>query len=68
MGKKVHFTLKRGTPITKEEIAMIEAASNMPAEYDEDNPEIDPINTPELYSALVEAVGERNRRIAKRRA
>ena len=24
------------------------------------------INTPELYSALVEAVGERNRRIAKR--
>ena len=68
MGKEVHFTLQRGTPLTEEEIAMIEAASTMPTEYDEDNPEIDPINTPELYSALVEAVGQRNRRIAKRMA
>lgn len=68
MGKEVHFTFQRGTPITEEEIAMIEAASSMPTEHDEDNPEIDPINTPELYSALIEAVGQRNRRIAKRMA
>lgn len=68
MSKEVHFTLQRETPITEEEIAMIEAAGNMPAEYDEDNPEIDPINMPELYSALIEAVGKRNRRMAKRRA
>lgn len=32
MGKEVHFTLKRGTPITEEEKAIIEAASNMPVE------------------------------------
>lgn len=68
MGKEVSFVLKRGTEITQEEIAMIEAASVMPEEYDEDNPEIDPVKTPELYAALIKAVGERNRRIAKRRA
>ena len=47
---------------------MIEAASVMPEEYDEDNPEIDPVKTPELYAALIKAVGERNRRISKKRA
>ena len=47
---------------------MLEAAASMPVEYDEDNPEIDPIHTPELYSALLRAAGERNRRIARRRA
>ena len=64
MSKEVHYVLKRGTELTPEEIAMIEAASTMPAEYDEDNPEIDPIRTPELYAALVQAVAERNQRRA----
>ena len=68
MSKEVHYVLKRGTELTPEEIAMIEAASIMPAEYDEDNPEIDPIRTPELYAALVQAVAERNQRISRRRA
>ena len=68
MSKEVHYVLKRGTELTPEEIAMIEAASTMPTEYDEDNPEIDPIQTPELYAALVQAVAERNQRISKRRA
>ena len=68
MGKDVFYTLKPGTPLTAEEIAMIEAARNLPVEEDEDNPEIDPIHTPELYSALLRAAGERNRRIARRRA
>lgn len=68
MGKEVHYTLKRGTALSPEEIAMIEAADSMPVEYDEDNPEIDPIKTPELYAALVKAVEERNQRISKRRA
>ena len=54
--------------MTSEEKAMIEAASVMPEEYDEDNPEIDPVKTPELYAALIKAVGERNRRISKKRA
>lgn len=68
MGKEIHFELKPGTGLTSAEIAMLEAADNIPAEYDEDNPEIDPIRTPELYAALVRAVAERNQRISKRRA
>ncbi|MBQ7656464.1 MAG: hypothetical protein IJI53_11975 [Clostridia bacterium] len=68
MSEEIKFIYKRGTQITPEEIAMIEAASAMPAEYDEDNPEIDPIKTPELYAALVQAVAERNQRISKRQA
>ena len=68
MSEEVRFIYKRGSEITPEEIAMIEAASTMPAEYDEDNPEIDPVKTPELYAALVRAVAERNRRISKRQA
>ena len=63
MGKEVHFTLKPGTPLTPEEIAMIEAARDLPFENDEDNPEIDPVATPEQYAALMRAVAERNRRI-----
>ena len=68
MGEEVRYIYKRGSKITPEEIAMIEAASVMPAEYDEDSPEIDPIKTPELYAALVRAVAERNQRISKRQA
>ena len=66
MGKDVHYTFKRGTPLTPEEIAMIEAARDLPAEADEDNPEIDPIKTPEQYAALMRAVAERNRRVAEK--
>ena len=68
MEEEVRFIYKRGSKITPEEIAMIEAASAMPPEYDEDNPEIDPIKTPELYAVLVRAVTERNQRISKRQA
>ena len=68
MGQEVHYVLKRGSELSPDEIAMLEAAASMPVEYDEDNPEIDPIHTPELYSALLRAAGERNRRIARRRA
>ena len=68
MSKEVHYVLKRGTELTSEEIAIIEAASTMPTEYDEDNPEIDPIQTPELDAALLQAVAERNQRISRRRA
>lgn len=64
MGKDVYFTLKPGTALTPEEIAMIEAARSLPVEQDEDNPEIDPIATPEQYAALMDAVAKRNRRIA----
>ena len=66
MGKDVHYTYKRGTPLTAEEVAMIEAARNLPVEEDEDNPEIDPVKTPEQYAALMRAVAERNRRVVEK--
>ena len=66
MGKDVHYTYKRGTPLPPEEIAMIEAARSLPVEEDEDNPEIDPVKTPEQYAALMRAVAERNRRVVEK--
>ena len=65
MGKEIRFTLKKGSKISEEEIAMIEAAKNMEPVYDAENPEIDPETTPEQYEALMRAVGERNRRIVR---
>lgn len=64
MGKEVRYRLKRGSELTVEEIAMIEAAQNLPMQYDEDNPEIDPVATPEQYAALMNAVANRNRRLS----
>jgi len=64
MGKDVRYIMERDRRITKEEIAMIEAARELPEVFDEDNPPIDPVSTPEQYEALMRAVGERNRRIA----
>ena len=55
MGKDVYDTYKRGTPLPPEEIAMIEAARNLPDEADEDNPEIDPVQPPERDAALMRA-------------
>lgn len=67
MGNEVHYTLQRGTALTAEEVAMIEAARALPPQRDEDNPEIDPVATPEQYAALMNAVAERNRRVSRRR-
>ena len=66
MGKDVHYTYKRGTPLTPEQIAMIEAARELPPVEDEDNPEIDPVATPERYAALMRAVAERNRHVIEK--
>ena len=63
MGIDIHYTYKRGTPLTPEQIAMIEAARELPVSEDDDNPEIDPVKTPEQYAALMRAVAERNRRV-----
>ena len=65
MGKDIRFKLEKGTKISEEEISMIEEARSKEPVYDEDNPEIDPSSTPEQFEALMRAVGERNRRIAK---
>ena len=67
MGKDIRYVLERDRRLTEEEIAMIEAARELPEVYDKDNPPIDPVETPEQYAALMRAVGERNRRIAGRR-
>ena len=37
MGQEVHYVLKRGSELSQDEIAMLEAAASMPVEYDEDN-------------------------------
>ena len=65
MERWITYELKPGTPLTEEEIAMIEAAKSLPAEPDEDNPEINPVTTPKQYAALMQAVARRNRRIAR---
>ena len=66
MGRDIHYIYTRGTPLTPEQIAMIEAARDLQSEEDEDNPEIDPIKTPEQYAALMRAVAERNRRVVEK--
>ena len=65
MGKEIVFKLKPGTELTAEEIAMIEAARNLPAVDDEDNPEIDPVATPAQYRALMQAVADRNQHLKR---
>jgi hypothetical protein len=67
MGKEVRYVMEHDRKITEAEIAMIEAARELPETFDADNPPIDPATTPEQYAALMRAVGERNRRIAGRR-
>ena len=65
MAKEVTYTLKPGTALTAEEIAMIEAARSLTAEPDEENPEIDPVAAPQRYAALLQAVARRNQRIVR---
>ncbi len=66
MGKEIIYKPVPGAALTEDEIAMIEAARSLPVEPDEDNPEIDPVATPEQYAALMQAVARRNQRIARR--
>jgi len=65
MGKEIIFKLEPGKALTEAEIAMIEAARSLPVEQDDDNPEIDPVSTPEQYAALMQAVARRNQRISR---
>ena len=63
MGYEVRYVLDKKTPLTPEEIAMIEAARLLPEELDED----DPASSPEQYEALMRAVSERNKRLTLKR-
>ena len=65
VGKEITFKLKPGTSLTEAEIAMIEAARSLPVQQDEDNPEIDPVATPEQDAALMQAVAKQNQRISR---
>ncbi len=67
MSKEIRYVLEPDRKLSPEEIAMIEAARELPEVYDEDNPPIDPATSPEQYAALMRAVIERNRRITTRR-
>ena len=62
---EVRYTITKDQKPTKEQIEMIEAARERGYVYDEDAPETDPVATPERYAAMMNAVAERNRRIAE---
>ena len=65
MKRETRYNRIMGTPLTMEEIAMVEAARDFEDEWDDDNPEISPETTPELYNAMILAVAERNRRVSR---
>lgn len=62
---KVRYSVSRNQKPTPEQVAMIEAACKREYTYDTDSPETDPEKTPERYAAMMNAVAERNRRIAE---
>ncbi len=66
MSKETRYVLAPNRKLSNEEIAMIEAARELPTVYDEDNPPIDPASSPAQYAALMRAVAERNRRISQK--
>lgn len=63
MGKDIRYKLEKESALTGEEISLIKEAKELKPEYDEDNPVIDPVSTPELYKALMNAVADRNRNL-----
>ena len=62
------FTLNEGMTLTEEQIQEIEASTNYPYVEDADSPEVDPQKNPELWKKALDALAERNRRMAKRMA
>ena len=64
----VFFTLKPEDELTEAQIREIEAAGRLPFAEDDDNPTLDPQKTPELWAKALEALADRNRRMAQRMA
>ena len=60
--------IKEDATPTEDQIREIKASRELPFVEDEDSPEIDPQKNPELWAKALEALGERNRRMAKRMA
>ena len=61
----IRFTLNADAMPTEDQIREIEASRELPFVEDEDSPEIDPQKNPELWARALEALAERNRRMAK---
>ena len=64
----IRFSLNEGAALTEEQIREIENAANYPYVEDTDSPEVDPQKNPELWKKALDALAERNRRMAKRMA
>ena len=64
----VRFTLKADATLTEDQVRELEAFRQFPYVEDEDSPEVDPQKNPELWAKALEALAERNRRMAKRMA
>ena len=57
----IKCALKPNTPLTPDEIAMIESAKKKPIEFDEDSPEL----TAKTRAAFRRAAAERNARLGR---
>lgn len=64
----IRFTIKADATPTEDQVREIEASREFPFVEDEDSPEIDPQKNPELWAKALEALAERNRRMAKNMA
>lgn len=64
----IRFTLKPDAMLTEDQIKEIEASRELQFVEDEESPEIDPQKNPELWAKALEALAERNKRMAKRMA
>lgn len=64
----IRFELSADAQLTEEQIREIEASRKLPYVEDEDSPLLDPQQTPELWAKAMEALAERNRRMASRMA
>ena len=60
--------IKLERDLNEAQIEEIRAARDLPYVEDEDNPQLDPETTPELWAELMNALAERNRRMAERMA
>lgn len=60
--------IKLERELTEAQIDEIRTACDLPYVEDEDNPELDPQKTPELWAEMMNALAERNRRMAERMA
>lgn len=60
--------IKLNHDLSEAQIREIEDASHLPYVEDEDSPMLDPQKTPELWAEMMNALAERNRRMAERMA